>query len=115
MKLTELIGPDGSKIYIEQEDDLDTYNLQAVGFVDDIEERTKKFKDMLKNSIQNYSAMLITAIKDGSEKMTKPDSVALEFGMQISGESGIPFITKGTAQANVKVNISWNLKNPPEK
>ena len=33
----------------------------------------------------------------------------MEFGLQAGGETGIPFVTKDTAQANVKVLIEWDL------
>ncbi|MEQ8537320.1 MAG: CU044_2847 family protein [Coleofasciculus sp. D1-CHI-01] len=39
----------------------------------------------------------------------------MEFGLQTGGETGIPFVTKGSAQANVKITIEWDLsqKTPP--
>ena len=35
--------------------------------------------------------------------------MTLEFGLQLGGEAGVPFITKGTVQANVKVTVEWKL------
>lgn len=39
---------------------------------------------------------------------TKPTMCAIEFGVNAGGETGIPFVVKGTAQANFKVTIQWD-------
>lgn len=113
MKVTEILGPDGhSKIYIQyDEDDID--RLQAVGvrfrFPEDIKERTKIFKEMITSTVSGYSEMLLDTVRQGMKDF-RPDKVTLEFGLQIGGEAGVPIITKGTAQANVKVSVEWNLE-----
>lgn len=108
MKLAKLLGPEGSEIYI-QYDDEEGDDLQAVGFLEDIQERTEKFKETLGYTILSYSSMVLNAIKEGMAERLAPDSVTLEFGLQLGGEAGVPFVTKGTAQANVKVTIQWDL------
>jgi len=42
IKITEIQASDGAKIYMQYEEG-DREQLQAVGFFEDIEERTKKF------------------------------------------------------------------------
>jgi len=37
----------------------------------------------------------------------KPSSVGLEFGVDVGGEVGVPFITKGTMGANFKISVTW--------
>jgi hypothetical protein len=37
-----------------------------------------------------------------------PDTFSLEFGVEVGGEAGIPFITKGTAAANFTVSLEWS-------
>jgi hypothetical protein len=39
----------------------------------------------------------------------KPDELALEFGLAIGGEAGIPVVTKVTGEATFKVSATWNL------
>jgi Trypsin-co-occurring domain 1 len=39
---------------------------------------------------------------------TRPASCSIEFGVNAGGEAGIPFVVKGTAQANFKVTIQWD-------
>lgn len=110
-KLTEILAPDGSSIYI-QYDEEDSDELQAVGFIDDIAERTARFKSVVSSTILGYATTLLDAIKhsaDSTASKLNPSKVTMEFGIQAGGQTGIPFITKGAAQANVKVTIEWDL------
>jgi Trypsin-co-occurring domain 1 len=38
------------------------------------------------------------------------EKVTLEFGVEIGGEMGIPYVTKGTAKSNLKIQIECKLK-----
>ncbi|MDJ0902165.1 MAG: CU044_2847 family protein [Xenococcus sp. MO_188.B8] len=107
-KLTEILAPDGSKIYI-QYDEEESDELEAVGFIDDIAERTEKFKEATTSTIKGYAATVLGAVKTSLTGDQAPDKIQLEFGLQAGGETGVPFVTKGTAQANVKVTIEWDL------
>lgn len=109
-KLTEILAPDGSKIYIQyDEEEID--QLQAVGFIDDVAERTEKFKETITNTVKGYAGTMLGAVKSSLTGDQAPDKLQIEFGLQAGGETGVPFVTKGTAQANVKVTIEWNLNN----
>jgi len=108
MKLTEILAPDSSKIYIQyDEEEID--ELRAVGYIDDIAKRTERFKETVVSTVRSYSQMMLNAVQEGMTGLLDPDKVTLEFGLQLGGEAGVPFVTKGTAQANVKVTIEWNL------
>jgi Trypsin-co-occurring domain 1 len=107
-KLTEILAPDGSTIYI-QYDEEDSDQLRAVGVLDDVTERTTKFRSIVSRTIKGYTDILLDAIKDGAVNKLTPSKVTMEFGIQAGGETGVPFVTKGTAQANVKVTIEWDL------
>jgi len=106
MRLSEILGPDGSTIYIQYDEDADD-ELRAVGFVEDIAERTEKLKEMMASTILGYSSIVLNAVKEAN--LLSPESVTLEFGVQLGGEAGVPFITKGTVQANVKVTVVWKV------
>lgn len=107
-KLTEILAPDGSKIYI-QYDEEENDELLAVGFIDDAAERTERFKAAINSTIKGYAGTMLGAVKSSLTGDSVPDKIQLEFGIQVGGETGIPFVTKGTAQANVKVTIEWDL------
>jgi hypothetical protein len=108
MKITEIEGPNGQKIYIQYDED-DNDDLQAVGSVDDIAERTRKYQEVLKSTIRGYSQMVMDSVKTAIPEGSPPSKVTLQFGIQAGGETGIPFVTKGTAQANITVTVEWEL------
>lgn len=37
----------------------------------------------------------------------RPERIEIEFGIKISGETGIPFVSKGAAEATIKVTAKW--------
>ncbi len=107
-KLTEILGPDGEKIYI-QYDDEESDELRDVGYIEDIKERTERFKITMVSTVRGYSKIVLDTVRKSMTDLHTPSKVTMEFGLQAGGESGIPFVTKGTAQANVKVTIEWDL------
>ncbi|MGQ4647336.1 CU044_2847 family protein [Lyngbya aestuarii] len=107
-RITEVLGTDGEKIYI-QYDEEDSDELQAVGYIDDIQARTERLKKTMVSTVRSYSQMVLDSVKQGITDTVSPSKVTLEFGLQAGGETGVPFVTKGTAQANVKVTIEWDL------
>ena len=64
--------------------------LEAVGYVVD--------------EIQNWLLEKISSLAQ------KPTKVALEFGIDVEGEAGVPFVTKGSIGANFKISMEWELR-----
>ncbi|MEL7035368.1 MAG: hypothetical protein AAFO04_07085 [Cyanobacteria bacterium J06592_8] len=62
MKITEIEGQNGQKIYIQYDED-ENDDLQAVGYVDDIAERTRKYQEVLKSTIQGYSQQILDSLQ----------------------------------------------------
>jgi|SRR3569833_1922612 len=52
-----------------------------------------------------------TFVEKISHLASKPSECSLEFGIAVGGEAGIPFVTKGTAEANFKVSVKWTAKD----
>jgi Trypsin-co-occurring domain 1 len=46
------------------------------------------------------------AAKVAAERL-QPDALSMEFGLEVGGEAGVPFVTKGTATANFTVSVEW--------
>lgn len=117
-KITKILGPDGEEIYI-QYDEQDSDELQAVGYIDDIQDdiqkRTERLTKMTVSTVRNYSKLVLDSVKEGISNTTAPTKVTLEFGLQAGGETGVPFVTKGTAQANVKVTIEWDFSKAKQQ
>jgi hypothetical protein len=44
-----------------------------------------------------------------------PAEIGMEFGIDVGGEAGIPFVTKGTISANFKVSVTWKLETEKGK
>ncbi|MFA5354262.1 MAG: CU044_2847 family protein [Thermodesulfovibrionales bacterium] len=107
MNVTEILAPDGSTIYIQYDEDEVVDTLTAKGGPEmDIAQRTEKFREMIRSTVGGYAQLLLETLK-ASTDIPAPEKVSLEFGLQLGGETGIPFIAKGTAQANVKVSLEW--------
>ena len=117
-KITKILGADGEEIYI-QYDEQDSDELQAVGYIDDIQDdiqkRTERLTKMTVSTVRNYSKLVLDSVKEGISNTTAPTKVTLEFGLQAGGETGVPFVTKGTAQANVKVTIEWDFSKAKQE
>ena len=41
------------------------------------------------------------------EKIPAPEKFAVEFGVKLAGETGVPFLTKASGEANFKVTVEW--------
>lgn len=63
----------------------------------------------VKNTITQYTRYVLNAFRElGSGNV---DKVNLEFGLKIAGSSGIPYITEGSAEANLQITVECSFKN----
>lgn len=119
-KLTPIELEDGSVIYIEGTEDVDTSNISYTAGESEEVGRTKRGVgsnsqtrmmqsfQAIESTIRTYTTHTLKAFKAMStENITK---VTLEFGLTISGEGGIPFITKGSAESNLKITVECEFK-----
>ncbi len=37
------------------------------------------------------------------------DEVTLEFGIELGGEAGVPYVTKGTAKSHLKITVKCSF------
>ena len=51
------------------------------------------------NSFKNFAAAEVSEI-------------TLKFGIKLGGEAGIPYVTKGTAESNIEIEIEIQCKYP---
>ncbi|MEB3216409.1 MAG: CU044_2847 family protein [Nostocales cyanobacterium 94392] len=42
------------------------------------------------------------------------DKVTLEFGIELGGEAGVPYVTKGTAKSNMKITVECSFPKEEE-
>lgn len=65
----------------------------------------------VENTIRAYTNHTLNAFKQVSANV---DKVTLEFGIELGGEAGIPYVTKGTAKSNLKITVECSFP-PTEK
>lgn len=41
----------------------------------------------------------------------RPNDLEIKFGIKIGGETGIPFVSKGVAEASIEVTARWKQKD----
>jgi hypothetical protein len=54
--------------------------------------------------------LIVTCCKSLHEAIAEiplPEKIAVEFGIKLAGETGIPMLTKASGEANFKVNVEW--------
>lgn len=67
---------------------------------------TQRMSD-LETTIRAYTSYTLDAFKEmGNANIEK---VTLEFGVKVSGEAGIPYITKGSAEGNLRITVECSF------
>ena len=114
-QLTPIELDDGTVIYLEAsekvnapvvddeiEDDDKTFITRGGGMTKAIQ----KFKS-LEGTIRAYTAHTLSAFKEIAD--ANVDKVTLEFGIKVGGEAGVPYVTKGTAESNLKITVECSF------
>jgi hypothetical protein len=81
------------------------------GEFEDVEATIGRVTD-LGTFIQHACVQLYESVKKGTETI-KPSKVELTFGVKLGGEAGVPFVAKGTAEANVAITLTWSPSGSP--
>jgi hypothetical protein len=66
----------------------------------------QKFKS-IEGTIRAYTTHTLNAFKEIAD--ANVDKVTLEFGIKVGGEAGIPYVTKGTAESNLKITVECSF------
>lgn len=67
---------------------------------------------IIENTIRAYTIISLNAFK--KRAIPNVDKVTLEFGIELGGEAGVPYVTKGTAKSNLKVTVECSLPKQEE-
>ncbi|MBD2213341.1 CU044_2847 family protein [Anabaena cylindrica UHCC 0172] len=125
-KLSPLFIDKDTVVYIEITEDveaIDGATVLSTSEVDEEEEEAankkgikedfqKHIKD-LQSTIFAYTNYSLAAFKKVA--MANVDKVTLEFGIEIGGETGIPYVTKGTAKSNLKIQVECSFTDNDNK
>lgn len=115
--LTPLQIDENTIIYIEASETVDVpatssneKGLVSYGDTPANVEKIKENFDRLKSTLTHYTLSTIDAFKKVSNTdIANIDKVTLKFGIKISGEAGIPYITKGTAESNLEITVECSF------
>lgn len=125
-KLTPIILDDSTVIYIETTENVETPLVKLEELTEEEEATTdynlnptqlqqqlaQNFQDIQK-TIRAYTLYTLSAFKKVA--IANVDKVTLEFGIELGGEAGVPYVTKGTAKSNLKITVECSFPKEPEK
>lgn len=69
----------------------------------------KEQGEKLQKTIQSYSKHIIQSFKDLA--LAEISEVSLEFGVNIAGKTGIPYIVTGETSSNVKITVKCKFNH----
>jgi len=107
---------DETTIYIEVSDDINapvmpTTDAEKTRGSRDIQKSTQQVIQNfanLQNTIKAFAVYTLNSFKQISN--ANVDKVTLEFGINIGGEAGIPYVTKGSVGSNLKITVECSFK-----
>ena len=118
---------DETVIYIEATDDVSVPAVSEEEAVEDEEEalvdKAGRPIDVQQQMVQSFQAIqgTIRAYTNCTLKAFKQvaianvDKVTLEFGIELGGEAGVPYVTKGTAKSNLKITVECSFPKETEQ
>jgi hypothetical protein len=117
-KLTPIQLDDNTVIYIEATEDVDAPSVSTeqssgergredYGLSDDVQRRVLQNFQTIQTTIHAYTVYTLNAFKKVAS--ANIDKVTLEFGIELGGEAGIPYVTKGTAKSNLKITVECSF------
>jgi hypothetical protein len=67
------------------------------------------------SDVKNLIVTCCKSLHEAIAKIPQPEKIAVEFGIKLVGETGIPMLTKASGEANFKVNVEWKsgVKSSP--
>ncbi len=80
------------------------------GAIEDATRKAMQSFAVMENTIKTYTKRTLNAFKDAA--LADVSKVQLEFGINMSGEAGIPYVTKGTAECSLKITVECSFTSP---
>jgi len=114
-------------IYIEATDDVDIPDIITEEDEEEAGEEAavrktievaKAQRQMVQNfraiqgTIRAYTIYTLSAFKKMA--IANVNKVTLEFGIELGGEAGVPYVTKGTAKSNLKITVECSFPDSTE-
>ncbi len=122
-KLAPIQLDDNTIIYIEASEDVnipliipeepaeeEEEALTDKGISEELRKQMLQNFQVIQHTIRAYTVYSLNAFKQiPIENINK---VTLEFGIEVGGEAGVPYVTKGTAKSNLKITVECSFPKP---
>jgi Trypsin-co-occurring domain 1 len=118
-KLTPIQLDDNTIIYIEASEDVNIPPIATEEEEEALDEKGMSSEAVRKQMAQNFQAVqgtiraytvyTLNAFKQMPLTNANVNKVTLEFGIEIGGEAGVPYVTKGTAKSNLKITVECSF------
>lgn len=72
-----------------------------------VNEQVMKSVQAMQGTIRAYTVYTLDAFRHMAG--ANINKVTLEFGIKVAGEAGVPYITKGTAESNLKITVECSF------
>lgn len=123
-KLIPIQLDDETVIYIEATEDVDAPSVSNeeppvergrddYGLSDDLQKQAIQSFQKIQTTIHAYTVYTLSAFKKVA--IANIDKVTLEFGIELGGEAGVPYVTKGTAKSNLKITVECSFPDRAEQ
>jgi Trypsin-co-occurring domain 1 len=117
-KLTPIQLDDNTIIYIETTEDTiapsvirapqsDEEEAPVTRGLVDTQRQTIQSFQAIEGTIRAYTTYTLNAFKHLA--VANIDKVTLKFGIELGGEAGIPYVTKGTAKSNLNIEVECSF------
>lgn len=113
-QLAPLTLDDGTVIYIEATNNVGNMPAGPSSSSGDVTRTSKSASEQvlrhfqaMQGTIRAYTSYTLNSFRQMAE--ANVDKVTLEFGIKVAGEAGVPYITKGTADANLKITVECSF------
>ncbi|MFM7426856.1 MAG: CU044_2847 family protein [Elainella sp.] len=74
---------------------------------DQLQTQSAQSFQAIESTIKAYTTYTLRAFRQVA--IANVDKVTLEFGIEIGGEAGVPYVTKGTAKSNLKITVECSF------
>ncbi len=81
--------------------------------IDEAQQQAIQNFKAIEGTVRAYTVYTLNAFKNLA--VANIDKVTLKFGVEIGGEAGIPYITKGTAKSNLNIEVECSFPKQPEQ
>ena len=96
----------------QQEEEEEEVAAVSKGGTSAVVKTTMQNFEALEKTLSSFTHYALNAFKDVAG--ANVDRVTLEFGVTLGGEAGVPYITKGKAEGNLKIKVECSWPQKPD-